>query len=42
MKTKHKGRELDFWNLKKGNATIRYVKTEATRRSDYSVGFIVT
>ena len=41
VKTKHKGRSLDFWNLKKGEATVRYARTEAVRRGADGVGFTV-
>ena len=34
VKTKHKGRELDFWNLKKKNAAIRYAKTKSIHKGD--------
>lgn len=41
VKTIHKGRKIDFWNLKTGDATIRYVKTLGVRRSATVVGFTV-
>ena len=41
VQTRHKGRKLDFWNLKKGQATIRYVETRELRRTDTGVGFTV-
>ncbi|MFT5498746.1 MAG: hypothetical protein ACI9TH_004161 [Kiritimatiellia bacterium] len=37
----HKGRKVDFWNLKKGQGTVRYVETQAIRRGEDRVGFSV-
>lgn len=42
VKATHKGREIDFWNLAAGTATVRYANTRALRRSDRGVGFTVT
>jgi hypothetical protein len=42
VKTTHKGRAIDFWNLKEGTGTVRYVSTEAIRRTATGVGFTVT
>ena len=41
VKTKHNGRDLDFWNLKGATATVRHVGIDEIDRdgSDGSVGF---
>jgi len=41
VKTKHKGRAIDFWNLKKSEGTVRYARTEEIRDEKKSVGFTV-
>ena len=43
VKTRHNGRELDFWNLKGATATVRHVGVKEIDRddSDGSVGFQV-
>ena len=41
VNTQHNGRKLDFWNLKKGNATIGYAKTLDIRSDGDVVGFKV-
>lgn len=41
VKATHEGREVDFWNLGAGTATVRYVSTGAIRRSPDTVGFTV-
>jgi hypothetical protein len=41
VKTTHEGRDVDFWNLLKGEGTVRYARTEAIRRSPSGVGFTV-
>ena len=42
VKTTHKGRDVDFWNLMRASATVRYADTVAIRRSRDGVGFTVT
>ncbi|GAB5562693.1 MAG: hypothetical protein SynsKO_43400 [Synoicihabitans sp.] len=39
VKTEWQGRELDFWNLKKGLAKVRYVETLNIERGEKTVGF---
>lgn len=41
VKTKWMGRELDFWNVKSGDATVRYVDTLALQPGGESAGFTV-
>lgn len=41
VRTTHAGREVDFWNLAKGAATVRYASTAAIRRAPDAVGFTV-
>jgi len=41
VKTKHKGREIDFWNLKKGQATVRYADTLVITNAPDACGFTV-
>jgi hypothetical protein len=41
VKATHKGREVDFWNLGTGTATVRYASTVGIRRSPDAVGFSV-
>ena len=41
VKTTHKGRDIDFWNLETGTATVRYFRTQALRQSPEQVGFTV-
>lgn len=41
VKTKHKGRAIDFWNLKKQEGTVRYARTEKIRARKDLVGFTV-
>ncbi len=42
VKTQHRGRAVDFWNLGKGEGTVRYAATESLRRGAAGVGFTVT
>lgn len=41
VRTKWNGRELDFWNLKAGNATVRFVNVEGREENGTAVGFTV-
>lgn len=41
VKTTHNGRELDFWNPAKKQATVRYAETLDTQASKTMAGFIV-
>lgn len=41
VKTKHKDRAIDFWNLKKNEGTVRYARTKKIRGKKDSVGFTV-
>ncbi|MEM7145236.1 MAG: PmoA family protein [Verrucomicrobiota bacterium] len=41
VKTKHDGDEVDFWNLKKEQGTVRYVETVDVRNEEGGCGFTV-
>ena len=41
VKSKHNGRAIDFWNLKKKEGTVRYAKTLETLEEDGGAGFAV-
>jgi hypothetical protein len=42
VKAKHNGRDLDFWNLKKKNAAVRFAKTGKIHNGKDGAGFTVT
>lgn len=41
VNARHRGREVDFWNLKKGLATVRFVETVKLLQDSNSAGFVV-
>ncbi|MEM8955272.1 MAG: PmoA family protein [Verrucomicrobiota bacterium] len=41
VKTKHDGEEVDFWNLKRRQGTVRFVETAGVRNGEDECGFTV-
>ena len=41
VKTRHKGRKIDFWNLKKKTGAVRFAKTEKIHNDKKEAGFTV-